>query len=189
MDAAFGLQPAIGVAADDLDRRRFQPRFLAGAFLQPFDLVPVRLGPARIHAQQHLGPVLGLGAAGPGVDFQVTVVGVGLARQQGLQFRPGGPRLELLQGALGLAGDIGVVLGLGHFQEFQVIGELAFEGIDLVQARFQVRALAHHRLGVFGIVPQVGVFGPGVQVVEAVLRGVVVKGASSAVPATALFPR
>ena len=82
--AALGLQPAIGVGAVDLHRRRFDAGALAGALLEPLDLVAVRLGPAHIHAQQHLGPVLRLGAAGAGVDFEIAVVGVGLARQQAL---------------------------------------------------------------------------------------------------------
>ena len=52
------------------------------------------LGPARIHAQQHAGPVLALGAAGAGMDFEIAVVAVGLAGQQ---------RLELAAGDFGLA--------------------------------------------------------------------------------------
>src|SRR6185437_1201719 len=80
--AALGLEPAIGVDAADPDRRRFDPVAVAGAFLQPLDLVAVLLGPADIHKQQHLGPVLGFGAAGAGMGFEVAVVGVGLAREE-----------------------------------------------------------------------------------------------------------
>src|SRR6202011_5804384 len=82
--ATLGLQPAIGVDAADLDRRRLDAGAFAGAFFQPFDLVAVVLGPADIHAQQHLGPVLRLGSAGPGMHFEIAVVGVGLARKEAL---------------------------------------------------------------------------------------------------------
>jgi hypothetical protein len=45
-------------------------------------LKPVRSAQRRIHAQQHQRPVLALGAAGAGMDFEIGVVAVGLARQQ-----------------------------------------------------------------------------------------------------------
>ena len=67
-------------------------------------LVAVRLGPAHVHAQQHLGPVLRLGAAGAGVHLDVAVVGVGLAGQQALDLAPlglGGERLEVGDGGIG----------------------------------------------------------------------------------------
>ncbi len=84
MHAGFGLEPAIGVFAADAEGRGLEPGGLARALLQPFDLIAVGLGPARVHAHQLLRPVLGFGAAGAGVGFEVTVVGVGLAREQGL---------------------------------------------------------------------------------------------------------
>ena len=80
VDAAFGLQPAIGVVARNLDAGRLDAGFLAGAFFHPFDLIAVRLGPARVHAQQHLRPVLGFRAAGTGMDFEIAVIAVGFAR-------------------------------------------------------------------------------------------------------------
>ncbi len=51
-------------------------------------LVAVLLGPAHIHAHQHLGPVLRLGAAGAGVDLDIAVVAVGLAGQQAFDLAP-----------------------------------------------------------------------------------------------------
>ena len=51
MDAAFGLQPAIGVVALDLDGRRFDAGALALGLLQEIHLVAVLLRPAHVHAQ------------------------------------------------------------------------------------------------------------------------------------------
>ena len=62
--------------------------------LEQLDLVAVLLGPARVHAQQHAGPVLAFGAAGAGMDFEIGVVGVGLAGQQRLELAPRGLGLE-----------------------------------------------------------------------------------------------
>ena len=47
--------------------------------------------PAQIHAQQHLAPVLGFGATGAGMHFEIAIVAVGLAGKQCLQaFQFGG---------------------------------------------------------------------------------------------------
>ena len=91
--ARLGLQPAIGVRALDLQRRRLDARLLAGVVFEDLDLVAVLLRPARVHAHEHLGPVLALGAAGAGMDLEIGVVAVGLAGEH---------RLDLAALGLGL---------------------------------------------------------------------------------------
>src|SRR5262249_37976586 len=71
MHAVLALEPAISIVALHLDGGRLDAGLFAGGLLQVFDLVAVLLGPARVHAQQHIRPVLALSAAGAGVDFQV----------------------------------------------------------------------------------------------------------------------
>ena len=61
------------------------------------DLVAVRLGPHHVHAEEHLGPVAGLGAAGAGVDGDEGVAVVVRAREH----RPQLEGLEVLQGLVG----------------------------------------------------------------------------------------
>ncbi len=85
MDAAFGLEPAIGILADDADGGRFDAGAFARALFEPLDLVVVLLAPAHIHAQQHLGPVLRLGPARAGMDLEIAVIGVGFAREQAFE--------------------------------------------------------------------------------------------------------
>src|SRR3546814_18271245 len=72
----------------------------------------VLLGPANVHAQQHLRPVLRLGAAGAGVDLEVAVVGVGLAGQQAFELALGDARLQGVELALRLveAGLVALVV-------------------------------------------------------------------------------
>ena len=103
--AGFGLQPAIGVVALDQHGRRLDARLFAVMDFQHLDLEAAALGPARVHAQQHRGPVLALGAAGAGVDFEIGVVGVGLAREHRLDLaRPDLARQRADRG-LGLLDD------------------------------------------------------------------------------------
>src|SRR5690606_39322833 len=64
------LQPPIGVLPLDENRGRLDARFLTVVNLQHLDLEAPAFRPARVHAQQHRGPVLALGAAGAGVYFR-----------------------------------------------------------------------------------------------------------------------
>ena len=93
MDARLGLQPAMRVVALDDDRRRLDAGLVARRLFDQLDLELSPLRPAHVHAQQHARPVAALGAAGPGMHFDIAVVGVGLARKQ---------RFELTPFALGL---------------------------------------------------------------------------------------
>ena len=52
----------VGVAAPDDERGRRDAGLLAGRGLVELDVEAPALGPAEVHAQQHLGPVLGVGA-------------------------------------------------------------------------------------------------------------------------------
>ena len=92
------------------------------------DLVAVRLGPAHVHAQQHLRPVLALGAAGAGVDLEIGVVGVGLAREQRLEPALGGVGPSALRSASSAsASSPGVALRLGELDQADGVVELALE--------------------------------------------------------------
>src|SRR6516162_1823165 len=102
MHAVLGLEPTEGIAALDLDGCRFDAGRLAFGLFEPVDLVAVLLGPARIHAKQHAGPVLALGAARAGMDLEIGIVAVGFARQQRLQLAPRHLRLELVQRGFGV---------------------------------------------------------------------------------------
>ena len=115
--AGFGLQPAIGVLALDQDRRRFDARALAFALFEIFDLVAMALGPARVHAHQHLGPVLAFGAAGAGMDLEIGVVAVGLAGEHGFQPQLLGALMQRSEALLGVGDHCRVAFVLGQFDQ------------------------------------------------------------------------
>ena len=83
VDAALGGEQAVGVLALGDEGRRLDPRLLALGRLLHLDLEPAALGPAQVHAQEHLGPVLRVGAAGARADGDDGVAGVVLARRTG----------------------------------------------------------------------------------------------------------
>ena len=185
MHARLGLQPAIGVVTRDLDGGGFDAGFFALRLFEIFDLEAVLLGPARIHAQQHLGPVLALGAARAGMDLEIGIEPVGLAGQQRFELAAGDFLLQGLQRVLGFGHDAGIVLGFAEFDHLDIVAELALDLADALERILQRGALLHQLLGLLGIVPEIGIFGELVQLGEA-SRGLFdVKDASSAARLTA----
>ena len=119
------------------------------------------------------------------MHLDIGIDAVGLARQQ---------RLELAALALGLQRPElrqalvlgpGVALLLAEFDQRRRVVELALDLGLRAEPVLQHRALAHQLLRRLGIVPEVRVFGLGVQFGKATRRGVDVKDASSAVRGTA----
>jgi hypothetical protein len=119
------------------------------------------------------------------MDLKIGVVGVSLARQQRFELAPRGLRLELLEHALGLGDDALILLGVAELDHRDLIVEVALDPADGVELIVERVALLHHALGAGGIVPQVGVFGLGIELGQARLGGIEVKDASSAVQSTA----
>ena len=93
--ADLGLEPAVGVVALDAEGGRLDAGHFAAGDLQQLGLPAAVLAPAQVHAQQHLGPVLRLGAAGAGLDVDEGVVGVHLAGEHALEFQLADALLQL----------------------------------------------------------------------------------------------
>ena len=185
VDARFRLQPAKGVVALDDDGRRLDAGLFALVALDQLDLVAAALGPAGVHAQEHLRPVLAFGAAGAGMDLEIGVVGISLARQQGFELGFVGFAFQRLQRLLGFRDDAGIAFGLAHLDQFEIVGKARLEAAQASDRFLQPGAFAHQGLRVFGVVPEIGVFGFRRQFVIAPEGCIPVKDASSAVRATA----
>ena len=110
----LALQPAIGIVAIDPDGGGLQPDRLPFAFLDQLQLVAMLFGPACVHAKQHRGPVLAFGAACPGMDFDIGVIAIGLAREHGLKPLLFGAPAERGYLFLGIGHQGGIAFGLGH---------------------------------------------------------------------------
>ena len=119
------------------------------------------------------------------MDFQITVIAVGLAREQAFQLALGRYPGQGLQRLFGLGLHIRVAFLGGKFQQFAGIRKFAFHPAKTIYGGFQPGALAHDFLGPDLVVPQVGVFGQGVQFGQSFFRRAEVKDASSAIPVTA----
>src|SRR6476659_9214632 len=93
-------------------------------------LVVVAFGPANIHALEHQRPVLALGAAGAGMDLDIGVVGVGLAREQGPDLAAVRLLPQLGERDLGVGDDAGVTLLLAERDQRDVVVEFADDAVE-----------------------------------------------------------
>src|SRR5208282_1511954 len=158
--AALGGQQAVGVFALDQERGVLDARFLGGGRVQHGGAETAALRPAQIHAHEHLGPVLGVNAAGAGLDGDDGVQPVVFAGEQRGGFQLGDPGI----GGVQFAGDFveqffalgGVGLFVGELEiAFQVVQQ-AGEFFFVLDRGFSALAVLHGALGGFLVLPEVG---------------------------------
>src|SRR5476651_179614 len=166
MHAGFSLEPAVGVVTLHPNRRRLDAGGFAFGLFDPFDLVAMFFGPARVHAQQHARPILTLGAAGAGVHFEIGIVGVGFAREQRLALAAQTFHSQFLDRGFGLRDDVGIFFGLAALDHSELVVKLLLHAGDGRETVFEVGALLHDALGARGVIPQAGVFRLRVQFSE-----------------------
>ena len=133
-----------GEVAGDGEGGGLDAGFVAVLDFVDLDLEVLALAPADVHAHEHLGPVLGLGAACAGMDDDDGVERIGLLGEHGLGFELVG---EFDQG-WDLAGQVGfgVFALLGEFEVgFDVVGAAGEFGV-VGEEGLEAFALAHQRL-------------------------------------------
>ena len=118
------------------------------------------------------------------MHFEITVIGVGLARQQALDLAALRLLVQRPQQLLGVGDDRLVALGLAEFDQLDGLGHVALDAAVALNGLFQPCALAQYLLRLGGVVPEFGVLGPVVQLGQTPVREVPVKDASSAAPTT-----
>ena len=125
VDAAFGFQIAIGIGAVGGKGGAFDAGLVTRQQVIHFGFQTPALGIAQIHAQQYLGPILGLGAAGTGMQGDDGILVVIFPTQHHLQFQAAQVLLLDLE-LIGGFGQNGLVrLFLGQIQEdFQIFETL-----------------------------------------------------------------
>jgi hypothetical protein len=136
--------------------RRLDASHLARAHLHQFGLPAARLAPAQVHPQQHLGPVLGLGAAGAGLDVDEGVGRIHPAGEHALELERLGTLLE--------SGDVGddrlrgvlVALGCGEIEQVGGLVERLADALQLADDLLQAGTLAPQLLGARSVVPDLG---------------------------------
>ena len=163
---AFGLGIAIGVFTLEQISDRLDPRLIARMIIDRFDFHPPPLGPARVHAAKHFGPVIALGSARPGVDFDIGVVRIGLTRQQGchfVAFRPLGHHRKLRDTIIDHAV---IALGFGHFHQLDCVIKFGLNCPRRTDSFLEPPTFAHDDLSCLGIIPQRRILDHRIQLFE-----------------------
>ena len=121
-----------------------------------------------------------------GVDLDIGVVGVRLARQQALDLAPLRLLGQCAQRRHAVRDHRRIAIGLGHGSISSSVSETSCSSVRTpVHLRGQLVPLAHHLLRGGGIIPELRILGARVQFGEAALGDIPVKDASSAVRSTA----
>ncbi len=155
--ADFTLQKSEGVFAVHREGRGLESCFFARLVVVEHGLKPAPLGPSQVHAQKHVGPILGLGAAGSGMNGDDGVARVVLAREQRLGFKPVEQVTEHADFALQVGIDI-----FAFFGEVEVGGDIVAAAREVgigLEHMLQPLLFAHYLLRSLRIRPQVRVGG------------------------------
>ena len=140
--------------------------------LDQLDLHAAPLGPAPIHALEHLGPVLAFGAAGAGVDLDEGVVAVRLAGKQRLDLVALGPRGEFTERHHPFLGQRLVALRVAELDQLDRVVPLLLDRAYHADRFIEATALLHQPLRLLRIVPQRRILDARVQLVQPADRAI-----------------
>ena len=154
VDAVLTLQKAVGVIPLDGDGRGFDARLVAVLIVQDLVDKAVALGPAGVHPVEHLGPVLGLGAAGAGVDGQDGVGVVILPGEQGGEAGLLNVGLQLGKALLQLGQEGVVLLLIAHLAQGHQVGPLIPAALLALQLALELGDALLDLLGLLQVVPE-----------------------------------
>jgi len=111
------------------------------------------LAPAQVHPEQHFGPVLCLGAAGPRLYIQVGPVGIHFAGEHTTEFQDLQFAVQVIEIADGFFKQGFVLLFRRQFNDILDIGETGVELVNGQDNRFQAGSFPSQLLCVFRVIP------------------------------------
>src|SRR5688572_13951460 len=111
MHTGFRTQESVRVLSADLEHRALDACLLSLALIEQLHRESFAFRPSRVHAKQHLGPVLSFGTTGAGADLHLCVAEIVLASKQRLELE----RVDLAFQRLELCVEIRFHLGIGRF--------------------------------------------------------------------------
>ena len=161
---------------------RLDTGHFAGRRFDNLGLEPVLLGPAQVHPQYHLGPVLRLCTACTRLDVQVGVIGVELPGKHAPEFESLEFGLESPDVGLDFGDRVGIVFLDRHRQQLAGIAQAVSQLIEDDDDLFELGTLLPERLRTFRLVPYIGLFEFALDLGQAFSLTVIVKDTSSTHP-------
>ena len=149
VNAGFGRQQPVGVLARHENGRTLQPCFIAGLIIDQFAFEAPAFCPAKIHAEQHLRPILRLGSASARMDREDGVLAIVLATEHFLDLAGLHFLIERIKGLAELSVD--GFSSLRPFDEHRQIVALLFQRSNEIELLLQPATALQNLLG-FGLV-------------------------------------
>ena len=155
--AALDAEVAVGVGDVDLEGGALQAGLLGVAGVEHLDRVVVALGPAQVHAHEHLGEVGGVDATCAGADRDDGRALVVLAGEEGAHLELAHRLAHADELVLGLGEGLGVVLLLAHLDEGLEVVDPGVHAGDPVVLGLGAGEPGGDDLGLLLVVPEVRV--------------------------------
>ncbi len=156
MRSRLDRQRAVRIGSRDLERRRLDACAFGVGRVHDLHGVLVTLGPAQVHAHEHLGEVGGVVAAGAGADRDDRRPIVVLAVEERLHLELTHDVFELGELAARLVGGILVVHLDGELDEHVQVVEALLDVVDALELGLPVAQRARDLLRLVDVVPEVG---------------------------------
>lgn len=156
--AGFSAQPAKSIFARNEDGRTLDACHFPGRSLDYFCLECMRLSPAQIHAQNHLRPVLRLGATSTRLDVDIGIGNVLLTTEHAPKFQAAYLLLEARQIVDQLRDRGGIIFFYRQLQQFIGIAKACGQRIEADNNLFQKCPFLTQRLGPIRLIPDVRLF-------------------------------
>src|SRR5690606_20144684 len=174
----FGTKVSVSVFPRHLDGGRLDARYFAFGFFQNFSLEILVLAVAQVLAQQHGRPILSFSAPGAGLYVDKAIVRIGRVGEHASELQ----LLELGADCI----DVGfdrlqrgvVIVFLCQLEQIACVAQALSNLTQRMNDIFQAFLFTAKILRVLGIVPDVGVFQFGIDYLQTLGFGVVVKDTS-----------
>ena len=118
------------------------------------------------------------------MHFEIAVIAVGLPGEQAFELAPRRFGAQFFERGLCIGDDASLALGLGEFDQLEGIGNLPLDAPIATDRLVEPCAFPQQLLRRLGIIPKAGIFRLRIQLGKTPGRGLPVKDASSAAPAT-----
>ena len=166
VNAPLGLEVSVGVRAVDLEGGGRDSSFFGFLVVGDGDFESLVFGPAGIHAIEHAGPVAGLGATGSGLNGDISVVGIGRSVEKGEELEGFEVLFEAGECFASFAGGIEIVELAGQFDAGIEVFEFLLELEERFETTFAELRFGQDFAGGFLVVPEFGVGGTGLELLD-----------------------
>ncbi len=179
MHTSFSTQPAKCELSFKVDSSTLNSGYFTTGQLYDLGFKSLGFAPAQIHSQKHICPVLGFGPSRPRLDIKIGTIGIHLTGKHTAKFKYFQLIIEIVQVTGGIFQQRFILL---LFCQCQYVGELTKANIEATYCqdnRFKCGPFFPKLLGIFRVIPYLAIGEFKLDLNQAILPGIIVKGTPS----------